>query len=205
MAPRRRTTRVYDILNAGPRRRFTVGDRLVHNCYLLLYGGEKEKLFSVMSIERNPDGSLSFPGLRESDVKIWYDNFTKTHPELRQWQQQVINGFHANGFVASILDFRKRFFKGGFDRNAVINFAIQPSAASLINKAMIEVADQIRYGSLSPYTGPFAQVHDYIGVQVPEAHGPWAKKIVEHAMAMEYGGMPFPSESKPIATNWSQH
>lgn len=173
--------------------------------YLLLYGGEKEKLFAVMSIERNPDGSLSFPGLRESDVKQWYDSFVKLHPELRLWQQQVVNGFKQNGCVRSILDFRGRFFKGGFDRNAVINFAIQPSAASLINKAMIEVAAQVPYRSLSPYTGPFAQVHDYIGVQAPEEHGERVKQIVERAMAMEYGGMPFPSESKPIAKSWSQH
>jgi hypothetical protein len=203
--PRRRMVRVYDILNAGPRRRFTAGGKLLHNCYLLLYGGEREKLFSVMSCERNIDGSLTFPGLREGDVKKWYDNFNKAHPEMRAWQQAVIRGFHSNGCVRSIIDFRGRFFKGGFDRNAVINFAIQPSAASLINKSMIEVASQIPYGGLSPYTGPVLQVHDYIGVQVPETHGEWGKKIVEHAMNVEYGGMPFPSESKPIATNWSQH
>ena len=32
MADNRRPTRVYDILNAGPRHRFTVSDRLCHNC-----------------------------------------------------------------------------------------------------------------------------------------------------------------------------
>lgn len=40
LAPNRRTARVYDLVNAGPRRRFTVSGVLVHNCELSMgYAG----------------------------------------------------------------------------------------------------------------------------------------------------------------------
>ena len=39
VAADRITTRVYDLLNAGPRHRFTVSGRLVHNCLALGYAG----------------------------------------------------------------------------------------------------------------------------------------------------------------------
>lgn len=49
---KRNSRKVYDILNAGPRHRFTVNGKLVANCnFLILYGGRAVKLaISVMNV-----------------------------------------------------------------------------------------------------------------------------------------------------------
>lgn len=39
--------RVYDLVNAGPRHRFTVSGKLVHNCLALGFGGSKGALFAM--------------------------------------------------------------------------------------------------------------------------------------------------------------
>lgn len=41
------TTRVYDLLNAGPRHRYTVSGKLVHNCLALGYGGAAGALVTM--------------------------------------------------------------------------------------------------------------------------------------------------------------
>ena len=43
----RRTARVYDIVNSGPRHRFTVSDVLVHNCLALGYQGALNSLVAM--------------------------------------------------------------------------------------------------------------------------------------------------------------
>jgi len=49
--PTRRTSKVYDIKNAGPRHRFTVSGRLVHNCGLgIMYGMGKGKLANQLGV-----------------------------------------------------------------------------------------------------------------------------------------------------------
>jgi len=49
--PARRVSKVYDIKNAGPRRRFTVSGRLVHNCGLgITYGMGKAKLANQLGV-----------------------------------------------------------------------------------------------------------------------------------------------------------
>jgi DNA polymerase bacteriophage-type len=47
LAPHRRKARVFDLLNAGPRQRFTVSSVLVHNCLALGFGGSIGALQSM--------------------------------------------------------------------------------------------------------------------------------------------------------------
>jgi|GEM_PF-3143812 len=49
--------RVYDIVNAGPRHRFTVSGKLVHNCLSLQYGAGAPRFQEMVRMEstRNPD------------------------------------------------------------------------------------------------------------------------------------------------------
>jgi DNA polymerase len=47
LARHRGKARVYDLVNAGPRNRFTVSGKLVHNCLALGFGGGKGALFNM--------------------------------------------------------------------------------------------------------------------------------------------------------------
>ncbi|MGN7470366.1 DNA polymerase [Brevibacillus sp. SAFN-007a] len=75
LAGNRRKARVYDILNAGPRNRFTVSGRLVHNCG---YQGGPNALIAMGALKSGiPEDEL--PALvkqwREANpniVKLWY-------------------------------------------------------------------------------------------------------------------------------------
>lgn len=71
--------KVYDIVNAGPRSRFTVSNCLVHNCLALGYQGgvgafqSMAKVYMVkISDERADDIKLKWRGANQSTVSYWY-------------------------------------------------------------------------------------------------------------------------------------
>lgn len=182
LAPNRRVVRVFDILNAGPRRRFTVSGRIVHNCFLVLYGGEREKLYNTMAADRNPDGSRSFPDLKPADVQRWWNNWHKTHPETKRWQQRVVREFMRDGYVSAMIDGRKRFCAGGIDPNAACNHTIQSSAAAITNRALIALTERCPFQGWGPLAGPILQVHDFLCLQVPLSRQAEAEALLEECM-----------------------
>lgn len=173
--------------------------------YLAVYGGECEKLFKVMSTERLPDGSRAFPGLTLADVTIWFESFHRLHPEVRRWQAAVVAGWRQHGFASALVDGRKRFFLGGEDPNAMGNHGIQSSAAAIVNRATLEVAERIPFRGWSSQSGLVLQVHDYLGAQVPIGRAEEATRIIVDAMTCEIDGMPFGAEAKKHAARWSEH
>lgn len=196
VAPRARMVRVYDILNAGPRRRFTVSGRLAHNCFLVIYGGQKDKLYKTMAADRNPDGTRAFPDLKPGDVEMWFDNWHKGHPETKRWHEAVVRAWSSHGFVASIIDGRRRFFIGGLDPTAMPNMTIQGSAAAIANRAMIRIAEACPHRGWGELAGPVLQVHDFIGLQVPLARQKEAEDLLCREMPYEHNGMKFDVEQK---------
>jgi len=203
LASNRRVVRVYDILNAGPRRRFTASGRIVHNCFLVLYGGEREKLFNTMSADRNPDGSRSFPDLKPADVQRWWNNWHKTHPETKRWQQRVVREFARDGYVSAMIDGRKRFCAGGIDPNAACNHTIQSSAAAITNRALVALAERCPFQGWGPLAGPILQVHDFLALQVPQERQAEAEALLEECMPYALpNGFQFDIEQKS-GTAWS--
>jgi DNA polymerase I-like protein with 3'-5' exonuclease and polymerase domains/intein/homing endonuclease len=77
------------------------------------------------------------------------------------------------------------------------------SAAEVANSALLKIAEQIPYGSWSPFTGPCLQVHDYIGVYVPVERAEEAKRIVEEAMCTTVFGIAITASAK-VSERWSQ-
>jgi len=164
--------------------------------FLVIYGGQKDKLYRTMAGDRNPDGSRSFPDLKPADVEMWFDNWHKGHPETRKWQEAVVRAWSSHGFVASILDGRRRFFIGGLDATAMPNMTIQGSAASIANRAMIKIAAACPYRGWGELAGPVLQVHDFIGLQVPLARQKEAEELLCTEMPYEHAGMKFDVEQK---------
>ena len=151
-----------------------------------------------MSQERDKKtGKKVFPNLEAKQVRIWHERWHRMHPETKEWQYNCIQAQKEAGFVGvRTLDYRKRFFPGGVDKkNAVPNHTIQGFAASIANRALIRLAEACPHRGWSDASGPFLQVHDYIGVLVPEARAEEAKRLVEECMYYEYMGMPFPGEA----------
>lgn len=176
-----RLAKTYDILNAGPRHRFTTSGVSTGNCY----GGEGDKLYSFMSTARDKaTGALMFPDIKEADVLEWHDQWHKNHPETKAWQEACQRVARLEGFTATpIGSYRKRFYPGGSNKpGATFNHVIQGSAAEIANAALLKIARAIPYQKWSPFTGLFTQIHDYIGVVVPIAYAEHAKKVIEDAL-----------------------
>jgi DNA polymerase I-like protein with 3'-5' exonuclease and polymerase domains/uracil-DNA glycosylase len=167
-------------------------------CFLEIYGGERDKLYSVMSADRDKaTGKRTFPDLKPSMVEMWHDRWHTYHPETKQWHERCKSAERRHTFVATIIDHRKRFFPGGPNKaNAVPNMTIQGSAASIMNQAILKIAEKIPFRSWSPMTGLFLQVHDFVGAYVPESRAEEAMKIIEDCMYWEHEGMPFVAEAE---------
>ena len=92
LAGDRTTIAVYDILNAGPRHRFTVSDVLVHNCG---FGGGAGALLNLGGAKIYPKGTpddVIWAGL-SSLVETW----RVAHPHIVSWWKQVHTAFDRGG------------------------------------------------------------------------------------------------------------
>lgn len=92
LARNRTTVAVYDILNAGPRHRFTVSDVLVHNCG---FGGGAGALLNLGGAKIYPKGTpddVIWEGLT-SLVETW----RVAHPHIVSWWKQVHTAFDKGG------------------------------------------------------------------------------------------------------------
>lgn len=92
LAGNRTTVAVYDILNAGPRHRFTVSDVLVHNCG---FGGGAGALLNLGGAKIYPKGTpddVIWAGL-SSLVETW----RVAHPHIVSWWKQVHTAFDRGG------------------------------------------------------------------------------------------------------------
>ena len=92
LARDRTTVAVYDILNAGPRHRFTVSNVLVHNCG---FGGGAGALLNLGGAKIYPKGTpdeVIWKGLT-SLVETW----RVTHPHIVSWWKQVHTAFDKGG------------------------------------------------------------------------------------------------------------
>lgn len=167
--------------------------------YLELYGGEEDKLFSVMSSDRDKaTGKLMFPDLKPQMVERWHKMWHTLHPETKQWQLICQRAARLEGYTAApLLGYRKRWFSGGANKpGATFNHVIQSAAGEVANRALLLIAERIPYGCWSPFTGLCLQVHDYIGVCVPIEKAELAKRIIEEAMAFQFSGMKFTATGK---------
>ena len=92
LAGNRTTIAVYDILNAGPRHRFTVSNVLVHNCG---FGGGAGALLNLGGAKIYPKGTpddVIWAGL-SSLVETW----RVAHPHIVSWWKQVHTAFDKGG------------------------------------------------------------------------------------------------------------
>jgi len=187
----------------------TVAKRVM---YLECYGGEEEMLFSTMASERDKaTNRRTFPNLDKRRVGEWQERWTRYHVEMKSWQRRIAYEVRRDGFVRSLLESRRaRYFIGGPNKkNAPPNHQIQASAAEMANAAVLRIAEKIPFGSWSKWTGLCLQIHDYLGVYVPENRAEEAKKIVEECMYFEMPTgegwvMPFPAEAK-VSRSWADN
>lgn len=157
-----RLARVYDLVNAGPRHRFTVSGRIVSNCnFLILYMGGHTTLAENLQIP-------------EDLAKEIMANTFSTYPRLQPWQQETSDFARAHGYVETVYGNRRHATKDLYSgekglvkrqERQLSNFCIQSTAADIlkiVRQAMFEqdFRSRFRMKAVKP-------VYDEVSASVP--------------------------------------
>lgn len=171
--------------------------------FLLFYGGGRDKLFATMRGDRNKEtGKRSFADLSELECRGWYDRFVEFHPELKAWQESVIDELRAEGKVRERVNGRVRHFPNGAGGTDAMNHKIQGAAASLADNMLFAIVRDIPFGGWSKYTGVTIQRHDMIGAIVPCDKADLAIEIFRAHMNTVVDGMPITADIKSSKPWW---
>lgn len=92
--------RVYDIWNAGPRHRFTVGDRLLANCHGIGFGMGVGKLYTM--------NEESFES--RAEAQAIHDLMKALFPKVFAWQTEIRNLAHAQKYLKTEFGCIRRFY-----------------------------------------------------------------------------------------------
>jgi hypothetical protein len=96
-----------------------------------------------------------------------------------------------------MLDYRRRWFRGGLDKkNAPANAVIQSSSAAIMNRGMLRVANAIGHREWGPMAGLILQVHDYLGAYIPKRRAMEAVNLFDELVPYEWRGMKFTAKAE---------
>lgn len=127
-------------------------------------------------------------GITRKEAGKFIDQYLKSFPGVKEYMDDIILTARANGFVTTILN-RRRYLPDITSRNfnirsfaerTAMNTPIQGSAADIIKKAMIDMADRLKKEQLQ--TRLLLQVHDELIFEVPENEIEKLKQIVPEVM-----------------------
>lgn len=167
--------------------------------YASQYAGSVETVHRLLQQTEDDTGELVYLGLTVREVRHMHGAWLAGAKEFpRGWDEEMAF-FRANNYIAEPVMGRRRDCLNGESLNEIVNFPIQGAASSLINRAMIKIADAIPLHKWGPGTGLITQTHDALVVEcpqdtatydpetkkwtVPEGSIPWrVQRIIEEAM-----------------------
>jgi DNA polymerase I-like protein with 3'-5' exonuclease and polymerase domains len=172
----KQVARVYDIVNAGPRHRFTVEGRVVGNT---LYG-------------MGPSTYAQMAGVSEQAGKEAVQGFFNLYAGMRSGIDRIQRRARQDGFVRTIL--RRRvaipFINSdemGLRRRAerqAFNYVIQGSAADLLKMSMLLIDADKRLEELG--VEMTLQIHDELLFNVPKGAEEECRPIIEEYVSHPY-------------------
>ena len=139
----------------------------------------------------NPDGTTSLPYLRLSlrEVRMMHHKWMEGAQFVTGWENEV-ETWRRDGYLTECVMGRRRDFLDGENPNEIVNYPIQAAGASLMNIALLRLADEIPFGKWGPGTGIINQCHDSVVVECPEAEGQRVARLLEECMNMTHPALP---------------
>lgn len=132
--------KVYDIVNSGPRNRFTVSGRLVHNC---LYGSGANKIAEML-------------GISEKEARKLKENYLRALPRVDKLIADVISKNRQRGYVRNWFG---RVLRNTYDNSyKAPNHLIQGGCGDIIKVAMVQIHDILKGSGIKMRL----QVHDQL-------------------------------------------
>lgn len=106
------------------------------------------------------------------EAQVFIDTFYATYPKIKAYYDQYLQDGKVNGFVETILGRRRNTFDypgqkfiDNSLRRVLINYPIQGSAADLMKKAMVSIAQDVL--PIYPEAKMLLQIHDDLVFEVP--------------------------------------
>ena len=174
------------------------------------YGASVDTVHRVIAQTEteNEDGTTNLPYLDITlrEVRHMHEKWLQGAKFDAGWEHEMAT-FRNLGYLREPVMGRRRDFLDGENLNEIVNFPIQASGASLMNIALLKVAEAIPLYRWGPNTGIINQCHDSIVVEcpadgcvfnpetkkwvMPEGSIPWqVKQIIEGAMNQTHPGIP---------------
>lgn len=172
---KQRTCRVYDILNAGPRHRFTVSGKVVSNCYGMWW--KKFKIYAKTNY------GVDFT---DAEAKRVREGFFDLYSGLETWHDAMKAFAAENGYVRSYSGRVRHlptiwspedYIRQEAGRQA-INSVVQNFASDLGVMALSRIDQELD----SQYFAVCNFVHDAIYAYVPEQYVEWGARTMKYYM-----------------------
>lgn len=127
-------------------------------------------------------------GITRKEAGRFIERYLESYPGVKQYMDDIIHEAKQKGYVSTLLHRRRylpeitsrNFNLRSFAERTAMNTPIQGSAADIIKKAMIDMADRLRKEEVKARL--LLQVHDELIFEVPEVEIETLKKIVPEVM-----------------------
>lgn len=127
-------------------------------------------------------------GITRKEAGLFIDRYLASYPGVKEYMDDIIHSAKQKGYVSTLLQRRRyipeithrNFNIRSFAERTAMNTPIQGSAADIIKKAMIDMADALKDYGLK--TRLLLQVHDELIFEAPEEEIETLKKLVPNVM-----------------------
>lgn len=127
-------------------------------------------------------------GITRKEAGHFIERYFASFPGVKEYMEEIVEDVRQKGYVSTLLHRRRyipeitarNFNVRSFAERTAMNTPIQGSAADIIKKAMIDMADRLEAEKLQ--TKLLLQVHDELIFEAPEEEIEILKKIVPEVM-----------------------
>ncbi len=127
-------------------------------------------------------------GITRKEAKKFIDRYFQSYPGVKDYMESVVDEAREKGYVTTMLNRRrylpeltsKNFNQRSFAERTAMNTPIQGSAADIIKKAMVDMAEALENENMTSKL--LLQVHDELIFEVPEEELTQMKKLVPDVM-----------------------
>jgi DNA polymerase I len=127
-------------------------------------------------------------GITRKEAGLFIDRYLTSYPGVKDYMDDIIHSAKQKGYVSTLLQRRRyipeithrNFNIRSFAERTAMNTPIQGSAADIIKKAMIDMAEALKDYGLK--TRLLLQVHDELIFEAPEEEIETLKKLVPDVM-----------------------
>lgn len=127
-------------------------------------------------------------GITRKEAQAFIDRYFESYPGVKTYMDEIVKEAKQQGYVTTLMQRRRylpditsrNFNQRSFAERTAMNTPIQGSAADIIKKAMIDLADRLTKEGLR--ANMLLQVHDELILEAPKEEIDQLKRIVPEVM-----------------------